>query len=96
MAAYQDRPEYRKVAEAHPAVLAERHARRGKANVKGDAVVWAEEAGFDGAEGLAEGLRRSAIHDAVKDRISRQLDALQKVFPTGPDGVGAGAGTERQ
>jgi hypothetical protein len=96
VSAYRDQPEYRDIATTHPALLAERHARRGKVSIRGDARIWAEEAGFDGAEGLAEGLRRSAIYDDVKGRISRQLDALERAFPTLSDGAGVEAGAADQ
>jgi hypothetical protein len=96
VSAYRDQPEYLDIETTHPALLAERHTRGRKVRIRGDAGLWAEEAGFDGVEGLAEGLRRSAIYDDVKRRVSRQLDALKATFPTLSDGAGAEAEATHQ
>jgi hypothetical protein len=80
VAAYRDQPEYRHIESEHPGLLAERHAAYGHVRIKGDARIWAEEAGFDSVEGLAEALKRSAIFNDVRDRISRQLEALEQAM----------------
>jgi hypothetical protein len=76
-ATYRDQPEYLDVRFEHPAVLAQRHADRGYTRIRGDAGLWAEEAGFDGAAGLAEAVKRATIVNHVRDRIARQVAALQ-------------------
>jgi hypothetical protein len=80
VAAYRDQPEYRDIGSEHPGLLAEKHAAYGNVRIKGDARIWAEEAGFDGVEGLAEALRHSAIFNDVRDRISRQLKGLERTM----------------
>jgi hypothetical protein len=82
--AYGDQPEYRHIGSEHPGRLAERHAAHGNVRIEGDARIWAEDAGFDGVAGLAEALRRSAIFNDVRDRISRQLKALERAMATTP------------
>jgi hypothetical protein len=77
VAAYRNQPEYRHIASEHPRRLAEQHAEFCNVRIKGDARIWAEDAGFDGVEGLTEALRRSAIFNDVRDRISRQLTAIE-------------------
>jgi hypothetical protein len=71
VAAYRDQPEYRDLDNADPAYLAEIHAAHTGVRITGDARVWAEDTGFDGVTELADALRRSAIYNDVRARISR-------------------------
>jgi hypothetical protein len=87
LAAYQDRPEYGDIASEHPGLLAERHAAYGKVRIKGDARIWAEDMGFGDVEGLAEALRRAAIFNDVRDRISRHVNALERAVQALADGA---------
>jgi hypothetical protein len=79
VAVYKNQPEYLNVSSEDPAALAGRLAAFGKARVKGDARLWAEDAGFDGADGLAEAIRRSVIFNDIRARISRQISALEQL-----------------
>ena len=82
VSSYRNQPEYRYVESEHPGHLAQRHAAHGKVRIKGDARLWAEDAGFDGVEGLTEALRRSAIFNDVRERISRQVKAFEGLVGT--------------
>lgn len=75
--AYRDQPDYKYIWSEHPARLSERHAAHGKVHIMGDARVWAEDAGFEGVEQLADAIRRAVIFEDVRDRISRQLKVLE-------------------
>ncbi len=86
-AAYRDQPEYLELVREHPGLLSERHAAFGHVHIKGDARVWAEEAGFDGATGLAEALQRSAVINDVRDRITKQVKALEDMLAVLPESL---------
>lgn len=75
---YRYEPEYRRIEAEDPARLAETHADAGHIRIRGDARIWAEDAGFDGVDGLADALRRAAIVDDVRARIARQMVALER------------------
>lgn len=75
---YQDQPEYQSISSADPAELAAAHSENTGVHIYGDATVWAENAGFAGAHGLAEALRRASIFQLVKQRIDRVLKAYQR------------------
>lgn len=76
--AYRNQPEYQHIQSEYPGILAESHAAHGNVHIKGDVRIWAEDAGFDGVEGLVEVLRESAIYNDVQARISRQIKAIEK------------------
>lgn len=86
--AYGEEPEYRHVWSEHPARLAAMHAASGKVKIKGDAKIWAEEAGFEDVEGLAQGLSRATIFNEVRARIARQIQALERVLASLTNGSG--------
>ena len=79
-ATYQNQEEYLATKLEHPGALAERHAACGHARIRGDASLWAEEAGFDGVAGLAEALRRSAVVNDVQNRISIQVAIIEQAM----------------
>jgi hypothetical protein len=83
VAAYHDQPEYRDIYSEHPKELAERHAAYANVRITGDARIWAEDAGFDGVNELADALRKCAIFNDVRSRIAKQLDALSRMTPAG-------------
>lgn len=76
VAAYVDQPEYEFAKTENPAVLADRHARHGGVEVRGDARLWAEDAGFYDVDALAAAIRRATVYDEVRERISRSVSAL--------------------
>ena len=76
-AVYANEPEYTALQTEHPASLAEKHAESGHARILGDAGVFAEHRGFDGVSSLADALRRNAVVNDVRRRISTQVEALQ-------------------
>ncbi len=78
VAAYGQQLDYRGVEAEDPAVLAERHAAAGHTRITGDARVWAEDAGFDGVEGLAVALQQATIVNDVRARMARQVEALER------------------
>jgi hypothetical protein len=78
--AYADAPEYESL-ERDPDGLAAAHAAATGVRLQGDVRVWAEEAGFEGAEGLLEALKRAAIFRDVQRRIDCQLERLGRLDP---------------
>lgn len=78
--AYQGQSEYQRVDQEDPARLAEQHAAHTGLRITGDARAWAEDAGFDGVTGLIEALRRAAIFDDVRARITHELAALEYII----------------
>jgi hypothetical protein len=81
--AYQNRPEYRDVAEEDPGRLALRHAAHTNVRIEGNAGVWSERAGFEVVSELVDALRRSVIANDVRARIARQLEAIEQ--PESPE-----------
>lgn len=80
VSAYRDRPEYRAVMAENPSVLANEHASHCNVKIKGDARKWASNTGFEGVEGLTDGLRRAAIFHDVRLRIARLLKAGERAI----------------
>lgn len=78
VAAYQDQPEYDSVHQEEPRRLAALHYANSNVRIKGDARIWAEDAGFADVLDLQEALKHSAIYYDVKARIARQLRALER------------------
>jgi hypothetical protein len=75
--AYRDEPEYKCIWSEHPGRLSEWHAAHGKVHITGDARLWAEDAGFEGVEELADAIRRAVIFDDVRSRVSKQIKILE-------------------
>lgn len=79
VAVYRDQPEYDSVCQEDPRRLAALHYANSNVLIKGDARIWAEDAGFDDILDLQEALKHSAVYYDVKARIARQLRALERV-----------------
>lgn len=80
IANYWDEPEYHSIRNEDPRLLAERHAANGGVHVRGDASMWAEEAGFEDVGELAEALRRAVVAEDVRNRIVRQLRVFEDML----------------
>ncbi len=78
MAAYRDEPEYDGVRQEDPRRLAALHNAYSGVRIEGDARIWAEDAGFDDVVDLQEALKDSVVFYDVKDRVARQLRALDR------------------
>lgn len=74
--AYQSNPEYKNTAEEDPRLLAKRHAAHTNVQIRGNAIDWAEDAGFDSVSALIDALARSVIANDVRARIARQLETI--------------------
>jgi TfuA-like protein len=74
--AYSGRPEYQ-LAEMDPSSLAAMHERRNQVEIRGDAGLWATDAGLDGVRALAAALERAYVYDDVLGRMARQVRALE-------------------
>jgi hypothetical protein len=79
VAAYQDEPEYERMRQEDPRRLAALHFANSNVQIKGDARIWAEDAGFDDLLDLQEALIHSAIYYDVRARIAHQLRTLERV-----------------
>jgi hypothetical protein len=77
VSAYRGQPEYASVGQEDPRLLAALHYANSNVHIKGDARVWAMDAGFDDVQTLQEALKDSAIYYHVKARIARQMRALE-------------------
>jgi hypothetical protein len=76
-AAYSEEPEYELLRTKDPDELAKEHANATAVRITGDVRIWAADAGFDGPEGLREGLERAAICRDVRARVARLLSMLE-------------------